>query len=144
MTGRMRTRLIGLLVLGCLLIIPLQFVGPASSGAQVVGNRIETIGRIAEDGSFRHRVAMYQTRAKGFILNPLGEGLGFIGGGSRNEQGQTRNLDSGIIALFAALGWLGTALYITGVVKFVFGALRNRRWYGDQFAIIVTGVCISF
>ena len=144
MTGKMRTRLIGLLVMGCVLLIPLLFFGPASSGTQVVSNRLETIGRITEDGSFKHRVGMYQTRAKGFILNPWGQGLGFFGGGSRNEQGQTRNLDSGIIALFAALGWLGTALYLTGVVQLVSTALRRRRWHGDQFAIILTGICVSY
>jgi len=144
MSGQMRTRLIGLLVFGCVLVIPLQFFGPASSGAEVVGDRMGTIGKIGEDGSFKHRVAMYQTRAVGFILNPLGEGLGYIGGGSRNEDGKTRNLDSGIIALFVALGWVGTALYITGIVKFLQAVLRNRRWYNDQFAIIVTGVCISY
>ena len=144
MTGQMRVRLIGLMVFGAVLIIPLQFVGPASTGAQVVGNRMETIGDLQEDGSFKHRMAMYQTRAKSFILNPIGEGLGFIGGGSRNSEGQTRNLDSGILALFAALGWLGTGLYVTGVVQFFKAILRNRTWYGDQLAIILTGVCISF
>ena len=62
----------------------------------------------------------------------------------RNKAGKTRNLDSGIIALFVALGWVGTALYITGIVKFLQAVLRNRRWYNDQFAIIITGICISY
>ena len=144
MTGKMRVRLIGLLVLAAMLIVPLQFIGPASTGAEVVGNRMNTIGDLQEDGSFKHRMAMYQTRAKSFVLNPVGEGLGFIGGGSRNDEGQTRNLDSGILALFAALGWVGTGLYVTGVVLFFMAILKNRPWNGDQLAILLTGICISY
>ena len=144
MTGRMRERLIGILILGTLLFLALAYYGPDNSGAEVVGKRIESIGKIQEDGSFKHRMAMYQTRARLFLFNPVGEGLGFIGGGSRNAEGQTRNLDSGILGLFAALGWLGTGLYLAGVYVLIQQIRKNRNWYNDQFAIIAFSIGVSY
>ena len=144
LSGALRTRLIGLLVFGIVLILPLQFFGPASTGATRVGDRIETIGNLQEDGSFKHRMGMYQTRTLAFITNPLGNGLGYIGGGSRNDEGQTRNLDSGILALFVMLGWLGTGLYVAGIVIMMRDIMKDRQWYNDQFAIIACGVGLSY
>ena len=143
MTGVMRTRLIGLLIFGVIILIPLQLLSPSDS-LERVEDRMGTFNKLEEDGSFRARMHMYQTRAINIIKNPVGEGLGFIGGGSRNEAGATRNLDSGILALFASLGWLGTLLYVSGIVVMVRDIMRGRRWAQDQFVIIVTGVALSY
>ncbi len=142
MTGRMRTRLIGILVFGAILMVPLQILSPSDSLGRVE-DRMGTLSNLEEDGSFNARMHMYQ-RALVFMKDPVGEGLGFIGGGSRNDEGATRNLDSGILALFVSLGWLGSLLYMSGIGVMLFDIMRGRRWGQDQFVIIVTGVAISF
>ena len=143
MTGQMRTRLIGLLIFGVVLIIPLQLLSPSDS-LQRVDDRMATFGNLEEDGSLNARMHMYQDRGLTFLKNPVGEGLGFIGGGSRNEEGSTRNLDSGILAVFVSLGWLGAALYLGGIGIMLRDIMRRRNWSQDQFVIIVTGVAISY
>ena len=143
MTGQMRTRLIGLLAFGVLLIVPLTLLSPSDSLTRV-DDRMATLGNLEEDGSLNARMHMYQERGGGFIKNPVGEGLGFIGGGSRNEDGATRNLDSGILALFVSLGWLGSVLYISGIVIMLKDIMKQRNWGQDQFVIIVTGVALSY
>lgn len=143
MTGQMRTRLIGLLVFGAIMMVPLQIMSPSDSLGRVE-DRMGTFSNLEEDGSFNARMHMYQDRSINFLKNPVGEGLGFIGGGSRNEEGSTRNLDSGILALFVSLGWLGTALYLGGIGVMVYDIMHKRKWGQDQFVIIVTGVALSF
>lgn len=143
MTGQMRTRLIGLLIFGAIMIVPLQLLSPSDS-LQRVDDRMATLGNLEEDGSLNARMHMYQERSWVLLKNPVGEGLGFIGGGSRNEDGATRNLDSGILSLFVSLGWLGAGLYIGGIVIMLRDIMRRRNWSQDQFVIIVTGVAISY
>ena len=143
MTGQMRARLIGLLIFGTILIIPLQILSPADS-LNRVEDRMGTFGNIAQDGSFNARMHMYQDRSINFLKNPVGEGLGFFGGSSRNDAGATRNLDSGILALFASLGWPGAALYIFGIIVMLKDVMYKRKWAQDQFVIIITGVTISY
>ncbi len=142
-TGVMRTRLIGLLVAGVMLLVPLFILSPSESLGRVE-DRLDTFNNLEEDGSLNARMHMYQTRAGGFISNPIGEGLGFIGGGSRNDEGSTRNLDSGILAMFVSLGWLGTGLYLAGIIIMLIDIMKQRNWGLDQFVIIVTGVALSY
>lgn len=143
MSGQMRTRLIGLLAFGVLILTPLVIFAPSESVGRVE-DRIGTFGNLEEDGSLNARVHMYQTRAWVFLQNPIGEGLGFIGGGSRNEVGSTRNLDSGILALFVSLGWLGALLYLAGIYYMISDIVRNRNWNVDRFAILTASVGISY
>lgn len=143
MTGPMRARMIGLMIFGTIVIIPISMFGPDESVGKV-GDRLGTFGNLEEDGSFNARMHMYQTRAITYIANPIGEGLGFVGGGSRNEEGSTRNLDSGILALFVSLGWLGTGLFVAGIYFMLSDIIRKRNWALDQFSILTTGVGVSY
>ena len=144
MTGAMRKKLIGVMALAVVLLMSLQLFNQSTSGVQVVRKRLQTMANLHEDGSFQHRIGMYQKRTLAFVSNPVGEGLGFLGGGARTERGQARNLDSGILTLFASLGWPGTGLYVIGGFLLVRNVFRRRNWKEDQFALILGGTGVAY
>ena len=143
MSGVMRTRLLGLLGFGIVIMLPLVFLAPSESVGRVE-ERMGTFGNLEEDGSLNARLNMYQNRGLSMLANPVGEGLGHIGRGSRDDLGETRNLDSGILALFVSLGWLGATLYMAGVGLMFWGILKNRNWTFDRFAILTASVGVSY
>ena len=143
MSGQMRVRMMGLLGFGVVIFLPLFAFAPSESVGRIE-ERMGTFGNLEEDGSYNARITMYQNRGLSALANPVGEGLGFIGGGSRNEEGSARNLDSGILALFVSLGWFGSGLYLAGILIMLLDVIRRRDWTLDRFAILMTSVGVSY
>jgi putative inorganic carbon (HCO3(-)) transporter len=87
--------------------------GPDSD---VITSRISTLGDVSHDTSALTRQAEISDALSAGLENPIGSGLGAIGAASRltaNPQSVTGNvLDSGYLARFIELGWLGILGYL--------------------------------
>jgi hypothetical protein len=120
-------------------------VGPV---ADRINERLETIANIGQDNSFRGRVEFYEEFLPKALLNPVGEGLGSTGLGTKlsaeklGELGENASFDSGVLELPYLFGWLGTMLYLSGLAWLSYYAFRSRR-SEDLFAVTSLGVVVG-
>jgi hypothetical protein len=143
--GRSRPGLLVTLAITALMVLPLLNVGPV---ADRINERLETIANIGQDTSFRARVEFYEEFLPQALLNPVGEGLGSTGLGTKlsaeklGELGENASFDSGVLELPYLFGWLGTTLYVSGLAWLLYYALRSRR-SEDLFAVASLGVVVG-
>lgn len=97
-------RLIVTLLAITMLVIPVVTMEPFAND---ITARVQTLGNVEEDNSATGRKEAFQNDFIPALKNPIGEG---IGGGAR---------DNTTIAIFYAFGWMGTALYVTGLFQAV-------------------------
>ena len=139
--GAARRRLVVVLALGAVLVVPLAAYAPLAE--RVVG-RANTLTELREDSSFKARARLYAGAAGRVLTNPLGHGLGTLGGAAKLSGGSTVSLDSGVLALPAALGWLGGALYLSALVGALGAARRARRYAADPAVTALVAVAVAF
>jgi putative inorganic carbon (HCO3(-)) transporter len=88
------------------------------SGGDRVGDRLETLGDIASDGSFQGRIAIARHGISEVISNPLGTGLGSTGLAGRVNTGEVEAGavigDNGYLSILITLGWIGGACFFYG------------------------------
>jgi putative inorganic carbon (hco3(-)) transporter len=81
------------------------------AGSERVSERLETLGSIADDGSFRGRIAIARYGISQVLKNPLGTGLGSTGLAGRVNTGDVEAGaligDNGYLSLLFSLGWIG-------------------------------------
>lgn len=133
--GRMRARLLGMLLGLSVVGLPLLTIGPV---ADQVGKRLESFDDIRSDNSFAVRMEMYATFAQVAFFHPVGAGLGSTGTATKltnadNELGDHANFDSGIMNLPFVLGWPGVILYGLGLVSLLSQAVRRPELESNFF-----------
>ena len=127
--GRMRTRLIGTLVLGALIVLPLLAVPEIS---QRVTNRVGTLQNLEDDGSLKVRMGQYEDVTLRVLTNPVGAGLNF----------HIYRWDSGFLVIAHQLGWPGMLLLTIGLVLLVRLLWQSRRRTRDAFIAISTAIAM--
>jgi hypothetical protein len=111
---------------------------PAFLGApfgDVLTTRIATLGDVDHDTSALARSTEIADAFEQGLENPIGMGLGMIGASSALSANPTspsgNNLDSGYMARFLELGWLGFAGYVVvvigGLCVLIASAFRRDR-----------------
>jgi hypothetical protein len=89
--------------------------------ATVIGDRFTTFTDLGHDASFGARLDMYKILIHDAANTPFGLGL-------RNlEVSRDMAVDSGILTLIFSLGWLGSSLFLTGVLCLFFWGERIRN-----------------
>jgi hypothetical protein len=128
----------------------------AGQDSDVITARIATLGDVSHDNSALARSMEISESIQQGLANPLGEGLGQIGASSAlssNPSTASGNvLDSGYLARFLELGWLGFAGYAF-VVFGSFGVLvvrllrggAGRKLSGETLVIVSTAaaMCVA-
>jgi len=117
--------------------------------APMLGDRFSSLGNLHGDESFRERQDMY--RIVGGIIrdDPYGHGL------LNNEIDHNLVVDSGILILLLQLGWMGTALFLIGIVVFFFSPARKGmvpiteldgkiRLVDDRMPMAMKALCIAY
>ena len=99
--------LITVLVLA-LCVAPLATIEPYSG---IIAARLESFSSITSDGSYQARASGYQELFGLAAFQVLGKGLGYV-----IKHGSFGPNDSGILTLMFTLGWLGTLLYLGGLM----------------------------
>jgi len=141
LSGKARTRMIVLLLFALALAVPIALQGP---GAERLESRVGTLGNLEENGSFRARVALYIRESPRVVTNVVGSGIGSYGNAAKLSTGESVNLDSGLLAVPLTLGWLGTALYLGGLIWMLRNALRSWSLSVDRFAVICTAIVLAY
>lgn len=105
---RVIVRVLALLMLLAVCLVPL-LNDPRL--ANVLGDRVGTLSDVSHDESFGDRLSMYRILTMEVIDHPFGNGV------SNQKSSQDIAIDSGILAMFLALGWLGGILFAAGVAS---------------------------
>jgi hypothetical protein len=128
---KFQMRLMLIVLIGSLCVVPLTMIEPFSD---VINTRLETFSDIQNDGSGKERQQNYDNFLNYGLTNVLGDGLG-------NNPGL---LDSQILELLINLGWLGTLLYVSGLlvmlVKLVMDPKLGRDSFGSTARAIALGM----
>ena len=139
---RLRTRLLGTLLLLGVIAVPLFTVGPV---ADLLSQRLNSVTNLQEDTSFNDRLGLY-TRFSSFTSgNWLGQGLGSTGvaTGLSSQTANLQDLDSGIIAVIYTFGLLGTLYYVGGALVLFGAALRSGLRSRDLVDAAYIGITVG-
>jgi hypothetical protein len=144
-SGRLRGRLIAIIVALAVVGLPLLTIGPV---ADTVSRRLDSFESMQDDSSFNIRMEMYATCAGICFLNVPGSGLGSTGTASKlqsasGQLGATANFDSGLLNIPYVLGWPGTLLYAGGILALLVRVLRQRAIGRDFFLCSCAGIVIG-
>ena len=140
--GSQRTRLIGILTVGSLLLIPMWMYTPNTSR---ITSRADTMTHLAEDNSLNARLRLYTQALPNALRTPIGRGIGGFGVASKlqDEDRAVKGLDSGIINILLSLGWVGSLLYLGGFVELLRRIVLLDTKKTDPFGVIATAIVVS-
>ena len=79
--------------------------------------RLDTLNNLNADDSAIQRQILYRAAPALIDNNPLGIGIGGIGrGAAASQNDEMVSIDSGPIAIYLTLGWIGGSVYLAGIV----------------------------
>lgn len=123
--GRNRGRF---LVTGALLGLISGLAVIAMPQGRALTDRLETLGSLRSDDSFSVRARFYQSFAIEALGQPIGAGLGRTGVATRlSNDSSMLHFDSGLMNVPYVLGWVGTLLYVSGLVPILVAVVQGRR-----------------
>lgn len=103
--------------------------------APLIADRLSTFTDLSHDASYEARVEMYHVLFSDALDHPFGNGLKNL------EVSHGMAVDSGILVLLFSLGWMGTALFLAGILSlFLGGALLERD---DPFLRVAKAILIA-
>lgn len=112
------------------------YIVPKLPGAEGLVARMETLTSIQEDHSYNERLDLLNTMVPAVIGNPVGQGIGSVGTGTKLENGGDLGehgvMDNGIIAVFLTFGIAG-ALFFFGALFFLAKKLLQRIALRDSY-----------
>jgi hypothetical protein len=103
--------------------------------ATVIGDRFDTFGDLGHDESFGARLDLYRVMVEDAFDHPFGYGL-------RTMDTTHGKIDSGILSLVFSLGWLGSALFLIGVL-FVYWGHPLTTGRTDPFLLAAKAITIA-
>lgn len=124
------------IALGLLLVAALLPFANDSRLANLLGDRVKSFSNLSEDASFGARVDMYQILFDDIATHPFGHGM------SNQTRVGDMAIDSGILAMLFALGWLGSALFACGIAS-AFSSPVWARATADPFVSVSRAIVIS-
>ena len=122
-------RLIIVFTMMAIMLVPLVSI---ESFSEIITSRISTFSSIQNDGSATGRLVAYSI----FFNNPL---LTLVGYGIGNVPGLLA-WDSGVLIILFALGWLGSILYLGGILLIFFRLLQDSKVSLDPFFSIARAI----
>jgi hypothetical protein len=138
--SRLRLRLLVVLGVGILFALPLLMHQSVSTR---VSSRVESLGSLGNDNSFRARSGLYSIAAVNSLTEPVGRGFGSFGRAANYNAEAIASFDSGIMIVPFTFGWLGSALYGFGFLWLVALLLRLRQTDTDEFTIVAAAVVMG-
>jgi hypothetical protein len=139
--GKMKMRLVMLLAITAVLSVPLFMFAPNTNRA---ANRAETLTNLEEDVSFRARVGIHLRATAAFLRTPVGNGLGNYGTAAKMSKGEVVSFDSGVFAVLLTLGWIGSLVYVGGLIWLLIRIFRSERHVEDLLVTTLTGIVFAF
>ncbi len=107
----------------------LFWIVPKLPGAEGLVARMETLTSVSEDHSYNERLGLWQNMLPMVAANPVGQGIGSVGQGTKlgngGELGEYGNMDNGFIALLLTFGVIG-ALFFFGALGAIAKQIVSR------------------
>ena len=124
------------------LAVVLLLAAPAITHPRVmraVAGRAASLSSIEDDRSYRERLAITNYVVSHLEHDPVGDGLGLLGGAGKLQATNGRKLavsalDSGVLEIFSVMGWMGGTLYTFALLGVVFLIVRERSARRDAVA----------
>jgi hypothetical protein len=127
---RLQMRLFLVIFAMMLCVVPLTFIEPFGS---VIGARLDSFTNLDSDVSYNGRQGIYEENLGKALNSQLGLGLG----------GTWENVDSAVIDTLLSLGWIGTLLYVGGLIALLFKLYQRSESKADTFASASKAICLS-
>jgi hypothetical protein len=139
---KLQIRLISTLLILAICIIPLTTIEPFSSN---INKRMQTISNLSEDGSFQDRKGLFEISIQFALSEYLGQGIG-SGGAYDAKTGNwvSASIDNGLLVLLFTIGWLGTIVYLAGLIPMFLNVLRVSEVSFDPFLSGTRALGISY
>jgi len=109
------------------------WIVPKLPGAEGLVARMETLTSVQEDHSYNERLGLWQNMLPIVASNPVGQGIGSVGQGTKlsngGELGEYGVMDNGFIALLLTFGALGAILFfgaLGAVVKQIVARVTRK------------------
>ncbi len=118
--ANLQMRLIITVLAMAVCVFPLTTIEPFS---EVINSRFQSLSNVQDDGSGQARAEIYNTFLSSALTSFLGKGIGGMPG-----------LDSGVLDMLFALGWLGTIFYMGGIILLLFELFQGSESRFDLFA----------
>jgi O-antigen ligase len=113
-----------------LCVVPLTFIEPFGS---VIGDRLSSFTNLDSDVSYNGRQGIYEANLGKALNSQLGLGLG----------GTWESVDSAVIDTLLSLGWIGTLLYVGGLIALLFKLYQRSESKANTFASASKAICLS-
>ena len=126
--AQLQMRLIITILMIGILAFPLTTIEPFSG---VIGKRTQTLSNVQEDHSFNDRMGNYNRVLGSALLQPVGNGLGLP------------PVDSAIIDIFLAMGWLGAIPYLGVLFLLIFKLSQCSERRFDSFVSAATAISLT-
>jgi hypothetical protein len=114
--------------------------------AETISKRFETLYNIEDDGSYQLRQEFYADFLSRAVTNIVGEGLGSTSHvtklGNFGEISSGFYGDSGVMQMPFVLGWLGTLLYVGGLLGLLRYALSRFTRWDDLFLLAARAIAL--
>jgi O-Antigen ligase len=125
----LQIRIIPIILLVVLSVFPLSNMQPFSG---MINSRLETLSNVQEDRSANARRWQYEEFLKTIPNNPTGYGMSSV-----------NHPDSGIINLVLEMGWLGSVIFLSGLILLLWKLFQNSRVNYDVFLFVARATAIS-
>jgi hypothetical protein len=117
------------------LAVVLLIAAPALTHPRIVravAGRAASLSAIEDDRSYRERKQITNYVVGRLKHNPIGDGLGRLGGAGKLQTANGRKmsvtaLDSGVLEVFSVMGWMGGMLFTFALFGAAIPILRERR-----------------
>jgi hypothetical protein len=141
-----RVALIGVVAATMVLSIP-RFLPDdvGQSMVDLIRDRAESLGSLSQDISFSERSSFMDQMSVVVLDNPVGHGLGSTGVSSTLGDPGTgiRDFDSGILAVFYALGWFGGVGFLGATCYLIFVGFERREGASDTIAKAARAIMVA-
>lgn len=127
---RLQIRLITTILMMVLCVLPLTTLEPFN---QAISSRFQTFSSAENDISYNERSDRYEQNINHALSEFVGKGLG--GSGS--------HIDSAVLDMLFSLGWIGTSLYLGGLILLMFNTLQCVAARFDAFASAARAIGIG-
>lgn len=128
-----------LIITICVLMVIVIPIVNMEQFSDILGSRLQSFSDLSNDNSAIARQEIYTTLFSYALTSILGEGL------ATETQGVTAG-DAGILEILVKLGWIGTALYMGGLILIIINLLRIQNNNNIKYSTInsiVLGVFVQ-
>jgi hypothetical protein len=125
---KFQIRLLATILVMALCVVPLATMEPFN---QVIGDRLATFSNLEDDQSAQDRQGSYSGLLGEATSNIMGNGIG----GPR--------YDSAVLSFLFDLGWIGTVMYMFGMLAMTVTFFRHKESSSDMFLAALKAILIS-